>query len=299
MSRFPVGVLGCTTDAGQVTIIIGWSFYAGTDATQIGAGQYDFQTVVTHELGHVLGLGHSADNTSVMHATLNPGEVKRALTGADLNVPDTDTGGACGLHAALPAAGNPLVVAPARGGIEPAAAMQPAPLQVPAARNAWARGSQVPTWLAPVNAGVGAPGAVLLTTRKPTTGATEGIALGLLLASAGTPPSAAALDQLFREIPAAAGVDADTFRGQPAESKGQPAPDAADALWGADPWEANWQADCPAVIPTGGQNGWEMPALILDSRVGAEALVFALAAAYGLQPPEEAAPGERPRQGRR
>jgi hypothetical protein len=97
------GVLGCTTDAGQIAIISGWNFYAGSDATQIGSGQYDFQTVVTHELGHALGLGHSTDGTSVMYATLNTGMVNRSLTTADLNVPDSDTTGACGLHTALPA----------------------------------------------------------------------------------------------------------------------------------------------------------------------------------------------------
>jgi hypothetical protein len=105
------GVLGCTTDAGQITIIAGWNFYAGSDTTQIGAGQYDFQTVVTHELGHALGLGHSADITSVMYASLNTGTVSRSLTATDLNVPDADGTGACGLHAAVPlsrtAVGNP------------------------------------------------------------------------------------------------------------------------------------------------------------------------------------------------
>jgi probable HAF family extracellular repeat protein len=93
------GVLGCTRDAGQITIISGWNFYSGSDATQIGSGQYDFQTVVTHELGHALGLGHSTDSTSVMYADLAAGTARRALAVADLNVPD-DGDAACGLHAA-------------------------------------------------------------------------------------------------------------------------------------------------------------------------------------------------------
>jgi hypothetical protein len=93
------GVLGCTTDADQVTMIQGWNWYAGSDPTQIGAGQYDFETAVMHELGHVLGLGHSSTATSVMYSTLATGLSNRALVAADLNVPDSDSG-PCALHAA-------------------------------------------------------------------------------------------------------------------------------------------------------------------------------------------------------
>jgi hypothetical protein len=93
------GVLGCTTDADQVTMIQGWSWYAGADPTQVGAGQYDFETAVMHELGQVLGLGHSSSSSSVMYASLATGTANRALTAADLNVPDSD-GGPCALHAA-------------------------------------------------------------------------------------------------------------------------------------------------------------------------------------------------------
>jgi hypothetical protein len=93
------GVLGCTTDADQVTMIQGWDWYTGSDPTQVGAGQYDFETAVMHELGHVLGLGHSSTATSVMYYTLAAGISNRSLVAADLNVPDSDSG-PCALHAA-------------------------------------------------------------------------------------------------------------------------------------------------------------------------------------------------------
>jgi hypothetical protein len=76
-----------------------WSACAGDDPTAISPGQFDFETVVMHELGHVLGLGHGADPTSVMYATLEAGTANRNLTTADLNVPDGDGRGPAGLHA--------------------------------------------------------------------------------------------------------------------------------------------------------------------------------------------------------
>ena len=50
------GVLGCYNEPNsEITMIQGWNWYAGADPTQIGAGQYDFETTMLHELGHALG----------------------------------------------------------------------------------------------------------------------------------------------------------------------------------------------------------------------------------------------------
>jgi hypothetical protein len=89
------GVLGVTEQGGQeVTIITGWNYYLGSDATGVGAGQYDMQSVVSHELGHALGLGHSTDSNSVMYPYLDTQQIHRTLTDNDLAFIDSDNGSA-------------------------------------------------------------------------------------------------------------------------------------------------------------------------------------------------------------
>jgi hypothetical protein len=135
------GVLGCFNGAaGEITILQGWSWYAGADATQIGAGQYDFQTTITHEFGHALGLGHVADPNSPMYESLATGTAHRVMTVADLNIPLPPVGADPLLAAPRPAkgyAGPGLVqginLAPATAAafvITPVTTSGPAPLSM-------------------------------------------------------------------------------------------------------------------------------------------------------------------------
>jgi hypothetical protein len=77
------GVLGDTCGS-EITLVNGWNYYTGADAAEIEANQYDFQTVVAHELGHCLGLGHSTDSLSVMYPYLSTNEVRRNLSLGDM-----------------------------------------------------------------------------------------------------------------------------------------------------------------------------------------------------------------------
>jgi hypothetical protein len=87
------GVLGCfNAPNSEITLIQGWNWYAGSDPTQIGTNQYDFETTVLHELGHALGLGGSTNPSSPMYEVLAAGVAERTVTTQDLNIPDPPAG---------------------------------------------------------------------------------------------------------------------------------------------------------------------------------------------------------------
>ena len=79
------GVLGAFAPDGDITLVSGWNWYFGSASSKISPKQYDFQTVVTHELGHALGLGESSDPASAMDLYLSQGQTRRNLATNDLN----------------------------------------------------------------------------------------------------------------------------------------------------------------------------------------------------------------------
>jgi hypothetical protein len=100
------GVLGAYSSSGEITLLQGWNWYAGADGSAITASQYDFQTVVTHELGHALGLGGSPDPSSPMYEVLASGAVRRTPATSDLNIPAPPEGADPERAAALPVGEN-------------------------------------------------------------------------------------------------------------------------------------------------------------------------------------------------
>ena len=84
------GILGCTTTTGEITLLVGWDWYDESDPASIGQDQFDFQTIVTHELGHSIGLDHSGDANSVMYSNLADADVRRSVTTQDLTLLEGD-----------------------------------------------------------------------------------------------------------------------------------------------------------------------------------------------------------------
>lgn len=50
---------------------------------EVAEGEIDLESLLIHEIGHVLGLAHNATHGSVMNISLNEGQKRRALSGQD------------------------------------------------------------------------------------------------------------------------------------------------------------------------------------------------------------------------
>jgi hypothetical protein len=317
------GVLGCYNGAaGEITLIQGWDWYAGADPGGIGPAQYDFQTTVTHELGHALGLGGSGSPTSPMNETLPAGTARRTATAADLNIPEAPVGADPLTAAGFPvvseagrdgqawASETPVSTGRAAAGTASALAVTVSGLPSLQAASTPAPANDLPLGSPLGRADAAVPGAVLLTVRVPTLQSNDRTAPGSLIASATSLPLTAALDSLFREKPGVRELSDPTSpseeleavrarcRSAMRERDSHPASKAGETAVGTCGWDGGWQDASPAMSPTEVEGWWDLPALNVDPRIGAEALALALAAACVFQPPEEAEPRE-PRRGLR
>jgi len=70
------GVLG-RAFANDISINDDWNHYVGADPNSARAGQIDFQSVIAHESGPVLGLGHNSDLASALSPYLAAGQARR------------------------------------------------------------------------------------------------------------------------------------------------------------------------------------------------------------------------------
>lgn len=76
----------------KVNIISGWNWYTGQSPSRIGRRQYDYRSVVTHELAHAVGLDHdtktygklNGDGRSSMFPYVLAGRPRRRLSPGDV-----------------------------------------------------------------------------------------------------------------------------------------------------------------------------------------------------------------------
>jgi len=130
IAALPIRYLG-EEAGGQVWIspnADGWGWSTGAAPAR---GRMDLPSVVTHELGHVLGLGDSTNSRDVMGEALSPG-VRRLPTASDLGgtaraaLSDALLVRALGPAGAPALGGGPVQPAPSGRGMDAAAMVPPA-----------------------------------------------------------------------------------------------------------------------------------------------------------------------------
>jgi hypothetical protein len=71
-------------DIPEITLNSTFNWFAGNDANDIADDQYDYETAVSHEYLHALGLGDDFDNNNaVSYGLLSPGETRRQFNDND------------------------------------------------------------------------------------------------------------------------------------------------------------------------------------------------------------------------
>jgi hypothetical protein len=130
----------------------------------VPAGAYDFATIVTHEIGHFLGLEHSSDPLSLMRATYQPGSPQLG---------DDDRAGICAIYPAdgsRVTTGGPVAAGPCTGepknGFVSQCVADTAPLAETATSEAPASGCAVARAGRPSGAGLGLLLALLSIVRR-------------------------------------------------------------------------------------------------------------------------------------
>jgi Matrixin len=73
-----------------------FAFYTGETPEEINSEAYDLESVLTHEIGHFLGLAHSWVATAAMYQAYQPGEVTKRFLKPD------DVDGICAVYPFLP-----------------------------------------------------------------------------------------------------------------------------------------------------------------------------------------------------
>lgn len=83
-------------------IFLNAASYAWSAETSTASNAFDLETVLLHEAGHCLGLGHFGDSTAVMHGSVVAGEQRRDLSPLDVAT-------LCARYPQLGAVGSPCL----------------------------------------------------------------------------------------------------------------------------------------------------------------------------------------------
>ena len=77
---------GTSVDEADIYFNLNSHFHFTGGITKIRYNEIDFESVLTHEIGHALGIEHSQDEKSMMYPSIPEGVIKRDLTKEDVDL---------------------------------------------------------------------------------------------------------------------------------------------------------------------------------------------------------------------